>query len=80
MSADGDGAGTPGIDPAVRAAKERGVFFDVGHGQGAFLWGCAEMAIAGGLWRTVMQQDHTNTTQGHIDVRDSISAVIVLKF
>ena len=37
-------------------------------------------AIAGGLWRTVMQQDHTNTTQGHIDVRDSISAVIVLKF
>jgi hypothetical protein len=24
-----------GIDPAVLAAKERGVFFDVGHGQGA---------------------------------------------
>ena len=35
---------------------------------------------AGGLWRTVMQQVHTNTTQGHIDVRDSISAIIILKF
>jgi hypothetical protein len=48
-----------GIDPAVLAAKERGVFFDVGHGQGAGNKAifppvlCAGVAPAvGGLYNT----------------------------
>ena len=34
------------IEPAVRAARDRGVLFDVGHGEGSFEWGVCEQALA----------------------------------
>ena len=35
--------------PAARAAHERGVLFDIGHGSGAFSFDVAERQLAGGL-------------------------------
>ena len=32
------GEGRMAVDPAVWEARERGVLFDVGHGQGSFNW------------------------------------------
>ena len=77
ISADGGNgvAGRPGIDRAVLAAKERGVFFDVGHGQGAFLWGCAEAAVAGGLWPDSISTDlHMGNVNGPVYVRQLYSS------
>ena len=42
------------LDPAVLAARERGVVFDVGHGNGAFSWTVAEVA---GFWPDVISTD-----------------------
>lgn len=37
------------VHPAVRAARERGILFDVGHGMGSFDFATAEAAIADGF-------------------------------
>ncbi len=42
-----DGRGK--VKPALRAARERGVFFDVGHGMGSFGWSTAEAMMDGGF-------------------------------
>ena len=45
------------IRPAVRAARERGVIFDVGHGEGSFVWEIAEQALAQEFTPTTISSD-----------------------
>ncbi len=37
------------VKPAVLAARERGVFFDIGHGKGSFAWKTARAMMAAGF-------------------------------
>ncbi len=51
-----DDSGHPTAD--ARAARGRGVLFDVGHGVGAFRWACAQGAcVAGGFWPDAISTD-----------------------
>jgi dihydroorotase len=45
------------IRPAVRAARDRGVIFDVGHGQGSFVWDVCERALAQDFPPTTISSD-----------------------
>jgi dihydroorotase len=45
------------IRPSVRAARDRGVLFDVGHGQGSFQWDVCEEAMAQEFWPTTISTD-----------------------
>jgi dihydroorotase len=45
------------VRPAVRAAVERGVHFDVGHGQGSFTWAVARRALGEGLEPSTISSD-----------------------
>lgn len=55
------------IFDAVRAAAERGVVFDVGHGNGSFQWEVAEACIAQGLPPTTISTDlHTSNLHGPV--------------
>jgi dihydroorotase len=45
------------IRPAVRAARERGVIFDVGHGEGSFVWEIAEQALTQDFAPTTISSD-----------------------
>ena len=45
------------IHPAVLAARERGVLFDVGHGNGAFSWPVAELFARHGMWPDIISTD-----------------------
>jgi dihydroorotase len=45
------------IRPSVLAARERGVIFDVGHGEGSFVWDVAEQALAQGFTPTTISSD-----------------------
>jgi dihydroorotase len=46
-----------GVRRAVYAARERGVRFDVGHGQGSFKWGVAERALQQGFLPDTISSD-----------------------
>ncbi len=37
------------VKPALRAARERGVLFDIGHGMGSFSWATARAMLANGF-------------------------------
>lgn len=52
--------------PCVVSAKERGVHFDVGHGNGSFSWKVAELAAERGtLWPDTISTDlHTESSNG----------------
>ena len=53
------------IHPAVAAARERGVLFDIGHGQGSFTWTVAEAAARQGFWPDTISTDlHSGTCEG----------------
>jgi dihydroorotase len=45
------------VRPSVRAAIERGVHFDVGHGAGSFSWAVARAALAHGLLPDTISSD-----------------------
>jgi dihydroorotase len=45
------------VRPSVRAAVDRGVNFDVGHGQGSFTWRVAKAALAEGLTPGTISSD-----------------------
>jgi dihydroorotase len=45
------------VRPSVRAARERGVTFDVGHGEGSFSWQVAETALAQDFPPTTISSD-----------------------
>jgi len=51
--------------PAAREAAERGVLFDLGHGQGSFNWTVAEIAVAEGFWPHTLSSDlHRGCAEG----------------
>ena len=53
------------LDPVVRAARERGVLFDVGFGQGSFNWTVAELSFKQGFWPDTISSDlHSGTCEG----------------
>jgi dihydroorotase len=45
------------IRRSVLEARERGVIFDVGHGEGSFVWEVAETALAQGFTPTTISSD-----------------------
>ena len=45
------------VRPSVRAATERGVHFDVGHGAGSFSWSVARAGLAQGLLPDTISSD-----------------------
>ena len=55
------------ICDSVRAARERGVVFDVGHGAGSFNWHVCESALAQGFPPTTISSDlHTGNWHGPV--------------
>jgi dihydroorotase len=55
------------IRPSVRAARERGVLFDVGHGQGSFSWSVCETALAQEFEPTMISSDlHSHNVDGPV--------------
>jgi dihydroorotase len=50
---------------AVIEARKRGVFFDIGHGQGSFNWTVAEICAREGFWPDTISTDiHSGTCEG----------------
>ena len=53
------------IHPAVLEAKKRGVYFDIGHGQGSFSWTVAELCAEQGFWPDAISTDlHSGNIHG----------------
>jgi dihydroorotase len=65
---------------AVRAAADRGVIFDVGHGSGSCLWEVAEACIEQGLPPTTISTDlHTANLHGPVyDMPTTMSKFLML--
>jgi dihydroorotase len=66
--------------PEARAAVERGVLFDVGHGQGSFAWQVAERAMAQGLVPATISSDlHQYNIHGPVhDLATTVSKFLHL--
>jgi dihydroorotase len=64
----------------VRAARERGVVFDVGHGAGSFDWDIAERALADGFEPTTISTDlHVKNLHGPVyDMPTTMSKFLML--
>jgi dihydroorotase len=57
------------VKPAVRAARERGVVFDIGHGSGSFSWEVSHALAAQGFWPDTISTDvHTSSIKEPIAV------------
>ena len=55
------------VHSAVRAARENGVLFDIGHGMGALNWTVGELCAAEGFWPDIIGTDlHTGTRMLHL--------------
>ncbi len=65
---------------AVRAAVNRGVIFDVGHGFGSFQWEVAEAALENGFEPTTISTDiHTLNIHGPVyDMPTTMSKFLLL--
>ena len=68
------------IRRTVREARERGVVFDVGHGQGSFSWQVSERALADGFPPTTISSDlHVYDVNGPVfDLATTISKFLHL--
>jgi dihydroorotase len=68
------------IRPSIRAAHERGVIFDVGHGEGSFDWTVCETALAQGFPPTTISSDlHRYNVNGPVfDLVTTVSKFIHL--
>jgi dihydroorotase len=68
------------ILPAVRAAQERGVLFDVGHGAGSFSWSVCERALAQEFTPTMISSDlHVLNVNGPVfDLVTTMSKFLML--
>jgi dihydroorotase len=73
-----DGAGR--VAPAVRAASERGILFDVGHGVGSFSFDVARRAMADGLLPDTISSDlHAHNIDGPVfDLATTLSKFLYL--
>jgi dihydroorotase len=67
---------------SVRAAMERGVIFDVGHGAGSFSWDIAERALAQGVEPQTISSDlHAyNVNSPVFDLATTVSKFLYLGF
>jgi len=65
---------------SVREAMERGVVFDVGHGQGSFKWDVAEAALQqGALPQTISSDVHAYNIDGPVyDLATTVSKFLHL--
>lgn len=65
---------------AFVAARERGVWMDVGHGSGNFSWPTAERAAAQGWWPDTISSDlHSRNTAGPVhDLATTLSKFLLL--
>jgi len=53
------------VDPDVQRAKEKGVLFDLGHGQGSFNWTVSELASRSAFWTHTISSDlHSGNCEG----------------
>ncbi len=68
------------VRPAARAARERGVIFDVGHGAGSFRWQIAEAALAQDFPPTTISSDlHVYNLHGPVfDLATTVSKFLHL--
>lgn len=68
------------IRPCVRAARDRGVIFDVGHGAGSFSWDVCERALAQEFEPTTISSDlHTYNVNGPVyDLVTTIAKFLML--
>lgn len=68
------------VYPAIRAAAERGVVFDVGHGYGSFQWEVVQAALQGGFEPTTISTDlHTLNVHGPVyDMPTTMSKFLLL--
>jgi dihydroorotase len=68
------------VRPAVYAAIERGVLFDVGHGAGSFSWRVAETALAQGVHPQTISSDlhHYNVNGPVFDLATTVSKFLHL--
>lgn len=68
------------LRPSVQDAMERGVIFDVGHGQGSFKWEVAERAIEKGLLPFTISSDlHIYNVEGPVfDLATTLSKFLYL--
>lgn len=68
------------VRPAAREAMERGVIFDVGHGQGSFKWSVAEQALRDGcLPQTISSDLHRYNVEGPVfDLATTVSKFLHL--
>jgi len=71
---------TDEVRPAVRAARERGVIFDLGHGVGSFYWDIAERAAAQDFLPDVISSDlHVYNIAGPVfDLATTMSKFLYL--
>ena len=61
--------------PAIRAARERGILFDVGHGMGSFDFEVAEIALADGFPPDTISTDYQRR---HLDTHTEHSLLLVM--
>ena len=68
------------IRKSVHEARERGVIFDVGHGQGSFSWRVIETALAEGFPPTTISSDlhHYNVNGPVFDLATTVSKFLAL--
>jgi len=68
------------VNPAMIAARKRGVFFDVGHGAGSFYWYVAEPAMKQGFMPDSISTDlHTGSMNaGMKDMANTMSKILNL--
>ena len=53
------------LDPVVWSARQKGILFDVGHGQGSFNWTVAELSLNQGFKPSTISTDlHSGTCEG----------------
>lgn len=53
------------LEPAAIAAREKGVLFDIGHGQGSFSWNVGELCAEAGFWPDTISTDlHRGSCEG----------------
>jgi dihydroorotase len=69
------------ILPAVRAAMDRGILLDVGHGKGSFSWGVARTALAQGVMPNTISSDlhHYNLRGPVFDLATTLSKFLHLE-
>jgi dihydroorotase len=68
------------IQPAVQAARDRGVRFDVGHGQGSFNWDVCSKAMEHGFLPDTISSDlHSHNVEGPVfDLLTTVSKFLLL--